>query len=138
MTKRFFISITAAVFFSSILILFSCKKEAGTGGQATIRGKVNANYYNFTFTSLIGTGYAPEKDIYIIYGDNYSFNDRTRTNFDGSYEFTHLRKGKYRIYVYSKDSTGTFPSGKCEVSATAEITKNNQVITLPDLIICEN
>jgi hypothetical protein len=138
MTKRIFISITSAVLISSILILYSCKKEAGTGGQASIRGKVYSNYYNKTFTTLIGAGYAPERDIYIIYGDNYSYNDRTRTNYDGSYEFKYLRKGMYKIYVYSSDSTGAFPSGMVEVSASTEITKNNQVITLPDLVICNN
>ena len=128
----------AVALFISMLILYSCKKEAGTGGQATIRGKVYANYYNKTFTALLGSDYAPERDIYIIYGDNYSYNDRLRTNYDGSYEFKYLRKGKYQIYVYSSDSTGTYLSGMYAVTANAEITKNNQVITLPDIVICSN
>jgi len=138
MTKRIFISIASVALFSSMMILFSCKKDAGSGGQATIRGKVYANYYNYTFTTLLGGGYAPERDIYIIYGNSYSYSDRLRTNYDGSYEFKYLRKGTYQIYVYSSDSTGIYLSGTYPVTASAEITKNNQVITLPDIVICSN
>ena len=65
------------------IILFSCSKEPGQGGSSTIKGKVYAKYYDKTFTVLQGEGYMPELDVYIIYGNDASFSDRTRTNYDG-------------------------------------------------------
>jgi len=126
----------------SITLLFTnCKKEEGEGGKATIRGKVFAKYYNKTFTNLISTGYEPEYDVYIVYGNNESFNDRTRTNYDGTFEFDFLRPGKYTVYVYSKDSTQsvyTIPSGEYPVISEAEIGKKDKEVVLPDLVIFDN
>ena len=117
------------------ILFISCSKEPGVGGNASIHGKVYAKYYNNYFTLYIGEGYAAEKDVYIIYGDNTSFGDRTRTNYDGSYEFKYLRKGKYKVYTYSKDSTLIIPSGSYAVIAEGEITSNKQNLELPDLKI---
>ncbi|MDD5571343.1 MAG: hypothetical protein PHD97_09355 [Bacteroidales bacterium] len=118
-------------------VFVSCKKEPGDGGNASIRGKVYAKYYDKYFNNLLGEGYAPEKDIYIIYGDEPTFSDRTRTNYDGTYEFKYLRKGKYKIYVYSLDSTVITYSDYHAVSVEAEITKNKQTIEVPDLVIID-
>ncbi len=117
------------------IILFSCSKEPGQGGSSTIKGKVYAKYYDKTFTVLQGEGYMPELDVYIIYGNDASFSDRTRTNYDGIYEFKYLRKGDYRVYVYSKDSTLTIPSGLYPVIADVKITENDQTVEVPNLNI---
>ncbi|MBI5540392.1 MAG: hypothetical protein HY951_10070 [Bacteroidia bacterium] len=119
----------------TMVVLSSCSKKPGEGGSSNIKGKVYAKYYNKTFTLLEGQGYAPDKDIYIIYGDEASYGDRTRTNYDGTYEFQFLRKGKYRIYVYSKDSTLTIPSGVNSIITDVEITGNRQTVIVPDLKI---
>lgn len=82
----------------------SCKKQPGIGGEASIKGKVYARKYNTTFTALLSQGYVPDADVYIIFGDDLTYGERIRTNYNGEFEFPHLYKGDYTIYVYSKDS----------------------------------
>src|SRR4051812_30437130 len=97
--------LTATISVALCLILISCKKEAGEGGQATITGKVYVRQYNKTFTTFIGEYYAQGEDVYIIYGNETAVGNRVRTNYDGTYQFSFLRKGSYKVYAYSKDST---------------------------------
>ncbi|HRS54800.1 MAG TPA: hypothetical protein P5250_08860 [Bacteroidales bacterium] len=118
-----------------LIIINSCQKEAGEGGQATIYGKVYVKDYNNNFTILKGEYYAPDKDVYIIYGNNRTYNDRTKTSYDGTYQFSNLRKGKYKIYVYSKDSTATSPAGIIPIIKEVEITKRHEEYNVPDIII---
>jgi hypothetical protein len=116
--------------------LFSgCKKEEGEGGRASIKGKIYARYYNNAFTVLLSQGYVTEEDVYIIYGDNPSSGNRTRTSYDGSFEFNYLQKGKYRILVYSKDSTLQAIPNKIPVLADVEITERKQVVALQDIVV---
>ena len=100
MKSNILIVLLVAVLFSS------CKKEAGEGGRATITGKVYAEYWDKTYTIKGDSGYAPDVDVYIIYGDNVSYGNRIKANYDGTYEFKYLQKGDYKVFVYSKDSTG--------------------------------
>lgn len=118
-----------------IIINNSCSKEPGVGGNASIHGKVYAKYYDKYFTVLQGEGYAADKEVYIIYGDDLSYGDKVNTNYDGTYEFKYLRKGKYKVITYSKDSTLTIPSGNYAVIVEGEISSNKQSLNLPDLII---
>ena len=97
---------TILVGFGLVLFFGSCKKEAGEGGRATIRGKVYAEYWDKTYTIKADSGYAPDVDVYIIYGDEPTYGNRTKASYDGTYEFKYLQKGDYKIYAYSKDSTG--------------------------------
>jgi hypothetical protein len=41
------------------------------------------------------------EDVFIIYGDNISPDDRVQTNYDGEYEFMFLRPGKYTKSIHS-------------------------------------
>lgn len=125
----------ATLFIIAMFLLVSCTKEAGIGGSSTIRGRVYAKYYDKTFTILNGEDYAPEQDVYIIYGDGASYDDRVRTNYDGTFEFNSLEKGDYTVYVYSKDSTLTIPSGVYPVFRKVEITKNHTTYQLPEITI---
>jgi hypothetical protein len=115
--------------------ILSCSKEEGEGGRASIQGHVFANDYNASFTQLLGSYYAPEEDVYIIYGDNEFYDDKVKTDPSGLFEFKHLRKGNYTIFVYSKDSTGTISSGVEAVTIDAEIKDKEEVIQLPDFKI---
>lgn len=116
-----------------VLLVSSCKNGPGPGGQASISGKVHADNYNSTCTLLLGSYYAPDEDVYIIYGDDPSYGDHVKTSFDGTYMFNYLRPGKYTIYVYSKDCSA--PSGKTAVTATVEITERKQAVALDDINI---
>lgn len=85
----------------------ACKKPAGEGGNSTIKGNVYTKNYNSNFSTLLGKYPGADVDVYIIYGDEATFGERTRSGPDGVFEFKYLRKGKYKIYVYSIDSIAT-------------------------------
>jgi hypothetical protein len=120
------------------IIAASCSKEPGDGGSSKITGKVYIREYNPNFTFLIAEYWAADMDVYIIYGDGVTSNDRLRTGPDGDFEFPYLRPGKYRIYVYSADSTMTSPSGNIAVYRDAEITKNKQSVDAGTIVVLKN
>lgn len=103
-------------FLSVIVVLIAisgtaCKKEAGEGGNSSIYGQIWVRDYNINFSWLNGEYPGYDEDVYIIYGNELTYGDRTRSGPDGMFEFKYLRKGNYRIYVYSADSTMNSVSG---------------------------
>jgi hypothetical protein len=95
--------------FLTISLLAGCKKEEGEGGLATIVGVVQtdirlvpSNPATFQYSRA-----GVDEEVYIIYGDNVGPDDRVWTNYKGEFEFRNLRPGKYKIYVYSRDTTGS-------------------------------
>lgn len=127
--KKYLLLVLAAILWTS------CAKIEGEGGSSSIRGKVFGHYYNNSFTAYFGSQFVPDEDVYIIYGEDFTFSDRIRTSYDGSFEFKYLQKGNYKIFVYSKDSTLTYPSQKIAVLQNVEISKNNEIIELEHFII---
>ncbi|MES2285334.1 MAG: hypothetical protein V4547_06560 [Bacteroidota bacterium] len=132
------------LFSIGFLLLFnSCKKEAGEGGTSSIKGKVYAKYYNKNFTVLADSAYAPDIDIYIIYGDDFSYGERKRTSYNGTYEFKFLQKGSYKIFAYSRDSTGAYRNlvnqyaNDLAVIKEVEITKNKQTVEVLDINVLQ-
>jgi hypothetical protein len=83
--------------------LSSCTKEEGEGGDSTITGKIWVKHYNPYTSSMRGEYWGAYRDVYIIYGDNESYGERTETNPEGAFEFRNLRPGNYKIYTYSKN-----------------------------------
>lgn len=111
----------------------SCQQPEGEGGTATISGKVYAFNYNNSGV-LQEEFYAPDEEVYIIYGEGDNFyDDSYNTTFDGSYRFQYLRPGTYTVFVYS--DCVSCPSGTEAISQTVEITGSNQDIVLDDLEI---
>ncbi len=131
MKKLIYILTAVSVFIS----FSSCEKKEGTGGTSTIQGKVKVKDYNGNFTYLVGEFYSGDEDVYIIYGDDEVFGDRTRTNYDGTYQFKYLREGNYRIFAYSKDSAGYPLDRKIAVIKEVKISEKNQVVEVEDIII---
>jgi len=114
-----------------LILLGSCKKEAGEGGNSAIQGKILERRYT-VFPSIFTDKPARDKDVFIIYGDdNTSIDDRTRTSFDGTYKFEFLRKGKYKIFVYTEDTVLTNFGNDKEIIIQTEITKNRSEVNLP-------
>lgn len=118
-----------------ITLISSCKKPAGEGGKASIKGTLWIEDWNSSFTIKNSEYAAYDEDVYIIYGDDVSYSDKTKSNYNGEYEFKYLRKGKYKIYVYSKDKTLTSPSGEVSVVKEVEITNKKGATTVDQITI---
>jgi hypothetical protein len=112
--------------FTSVLFQ-SCEKDAGEGGNSSIRGYVHVTDYNSTFLVVQGEYPGANEYVYIIYGNEVSYGDRIRTSPDGTFEFNYLREGKYTVYVYQDDTT---LSGQSVVARNVEVTKKKQTVDL--------
>ena len=64
---------------------------------------------------------APDEDVYIVYGDHISPDDKVVTNYDGEFEFLSLREGAYTVYVYSKDTLGAAADNPDIMEVKAEV-----------------
>lgn len=142
-------SIHSFIYFSVFflfIVLQSCKKEEGIGGTSTITGKVIVHDFDAGFQEASPREIYPAKNekSFIIYGeDGTTYNDDFNTSFDGTYEFKYLQKGKYRIFAYSKDSTGAkttgiFSNQDIPVIVNVEIKSNGSNVVAPDIIILDN
>lgn len=131
--KSIFKSLTVLIVI--VLIISSCKKPAGEGGKSSIKGSIWVEDWNSGFTVKNSEYAGYDEDVYIIYGDDVSYGDKTKANYNGEYEFKYLRKGKYKIYVYSKDKTLTSPSGEISIVKEVEITEKKGVKTVDQIII---
>jgi hypothetical protein len=133
--------ITLKLSFFSLIIVFlasSCEKDPGEGGNSAITGKVYIREYNKSFTTVVAEYYAPDEDVYIIYGDGTSSDNDLKTGPNGDFIFRYLRPGKYTLYAYSADSAGTSASGTIPVYLDVEITKKKQTIDAGTIIILKN
>ncbi len=118
-----------------IALISSCKKIAGEGGNSSIKGKLWVEDWNSGFTIKNGEYAGYDEDVYIIYGDAVSYSDKTKTNYNGEFEFKYLRKGKYTVYVYSKDKSLLSKSGDISVVKDVEIAAKKQTITIDQITI---
>lgn len=126
-------SIVIKLLLATVFLSVGCARPEGEGGTSAIYGRVYAFDYNGS-GDLVGEYYAPDENVYIVYGDedNY-YDDSYETSFDGSFRFQYLTKGTYKIFVYS--DCDTCDSGVEAVTTTVEITENNQDVVLEDLQI---
>ena len=127
--------VTKGIIFLNIIVLislFSCKKGPGDGGRASIKGKVFTVNYNSSFTVPQDSGYLGAQKVYIIYGDETAVGDNQDTNNEGAFEFKFLRKGKYKVYVYTKTMANHIDSA---VVQDVEITEAKQIVEIPDFRI---
>ena len=63
------------------------------------------------------------------------FSDNTETHYDGTFRFLNLRKGFYKVYAYSDDTTGASASGKVPVIKSVEISNNGNTEEVPTIDI---
>ncbi len=118
-----------------VVNLMSCKKEAGEGGTSTIKGKIWVEDWNNAFTVKNGEYAGYDEDVYILYGDAVSYSEKTKANYNGEFEFKYLRKGKYKIYVYSKDNSLQSKSGDISIVKEVEITDKKQTKEVEQITI---
>ncbi len=127
--KKYFI---IACLVSFAIVYGSCKKAEGTGGRASIKGKVYAVNYSNSLIVPVDSGYIGGQKIYIIFGDETAVGANQDTNPDGSFEFQYLRKGKYKVYTFSKTTANHLDTAMIQA---AEITDKKQTVVLADFKI---
>jgi len=123
------------------MALVGCAKPEGEGGNASISGKVNLEFYNATFTIIGYDGPAQDYEVFIVYGDDFSFSDKITTDYEGEYEFKFLRPGEYTVYVYSKDDSfeainGQAPDDKVLIQ-NVTLSKGEELM-LEDFLVLDN
>ncbi|MCC6385277.1 MAG: hypothetical protein LC117_08750 [Bacteroidia bacterium] len=116
----------------TLFFLSACRKGPGEGGTSSIQGYLHVKDYNASQVILFGEYPGVDEWVYIIYGNDISYGDRVRTNYEGKFEFNYLRNGDYRVYAYSDDTT---LAGTRAVVKNVTITKKNEVVTIDSLII---
>ena len=125
-------------FISALMILPSCTKTPGEGGRASITGSVEiirrAQLNNPD--SNVDTIPATDEEVFIIYGQNTSPDDRVFTNADGEYSFNWLRTGDYTIYVYSEDTAAVAnPLPRIAISTSVSIEDRKEIVEVETITI---
>lgn len=119
-----------------MVFLSACEKPAGQGGDATIKGKIWVEDWDANFNLLKYEFPGADEDVYIIYGDEVNYGDKISANNNGDFEFKYLRKGKYKVYVYSdQKQSGTTPASKVAIVIDVEISSKKQVFDIGTITI---
>lgn len=115
----------------TILGISSCAKEPGTGGLATIRGKVKAYDVNL-FGDKVDSAYLADLKVFISYGDHTWVDNDVRTSYTGEFAFEWLQKGDYTIWTVN-DCNGC-PLDKKADTLRVQIDKKRETVEVRDLI----
>ena len=130
------------LFFALALLVLACKKLPGDGGNSSIVGriKVETRLVISNPNTAQDTLDAADEDVFILYGDHISPDDKVVTNYEGEFEFRNLRPGEYTIYVYSKDTSGTgqILSNKMPIINKVTITGKKETKSLDNIFIYDN
>jgi hypothetical protein len=106
-------------------------------GTAMIKGRVKVTDYvdTSTWPNLVieKTYYGTEQEVYLTYGDHTFYDERIRTQFDGTFEFGGLIPGDYLVFLYSDDVRGE--SDKVALKFEVSITGLEQVVDLGEIVI---
>ncbi len=125
-------TILNSLLFTITAVLAACEKEPGEGGRATVQGKVwGRDLDNDGF--LKTEGFLGDQRVYIgVDGEATSF-ETVRTSYDGSYSFPFLRKGDYKVWVFSRcDSCALEDTAYIQ---TATIDDRKETVTLADFTV---
>lgn len=115
------------------LLFIACNKYEGTGGGATIEGRMFEVPTNSVGTAL-DTFPLIKEDVYIIYGTESSFyDDNIETSYDGTFRFNQLRKGDYKIFVYEKNVS--LPEQKDPLFISVTISDKKETVDLGDIYV---
>jgi hypothetical protein len=105
-------------------------------GTAKIKGRVKViDYLEASLPNLVveKSYYVAEQEVYLTYGDHSYYDERIRTQYDGTFEFGKLIPGDYLVFLYSDDVSGE--SDKVAVKLEVKITSLEQVVDLGEIVI---
>lgn len=128
--------IQGLILFAFIFVgIVACDKVEGPGGYSTVYGRVKVLDYNSELTNFLGTYYAFDEDVYLMYGNDSIPSDDVKTSYNGYYRFEYLQPGSYTVYVISEDTTGLSESGHFPVMKEILIPENGDEIEVPEIVI---
>ncbi len=79
----------------------------------------------------IHSGPFANEDVFIIYGDIDDIQDNSvSTNYDGTFKFNNLRKGKYKVFAYNEDESQNEPLVPVFVEVTIGGNENVDIGTI--------
>lgn len=105
-------------------------------GTATIKGRVKViDYLEASLPNLVieRSYYGVEQEVYLTYGAHTYYDERIRTQHDGTFEFGKLIPGDYLVFLYSDDLTGE--SDKVAVKLEVKITSLEELVDLGEIVI---
>lgn len=109
-------------------------------GAAVIKGVVRViNYVDESrWPNLVREyeDFAHEQEVYLTYGNHTFYDERTRTQHDGSFEFRNLIPGKYLVVLYSEDVTRVVEHVVLKYEVAVD--RFDQVVDLGTITIEEN
>jgi len=76
--------------------------------------------------------------VFICYGNAELASNNIRTSYDGSFDFQYLRKGHYKVFALSRDTSDHINSGVNKVNpiiTEIDITSNKQVVDLGNITV---
>ncbi|MBN2236398.1 MAG: hypothetical protein JW729_02490 [Bacteroidales bacterium] len=109
-----------------VLFTFSCTKTEGYGGRASISGTIVEQVYNDDFSLLIDEKKAMDEDVFIIFDNHETVNDKVVTNYEGKFAFEQLFPGNYKIYFYTQDPNSAYQND-IELLIDVDLAKNEQL-----------
>ena len=132
-------NIVSKLLLSLIIIIgfYSCEKPEGIGGNAEIKGMVTIRLYDPDFKVLQAAYPAANENVYIIYGDESTVSDNTKTSYSGDFSFPYLREGNYSVFAYSESSLSNSPSGKVPTEKKVTLSSNKDKYDVGEIIIYE-
>ncbi len=106
----------------------ACKKTPGQGGNARIKGIFWERKYDPFFSYVQARYPSVNRTVYLFFGDETSPGTTVNTNSKGEFEFQYLRKGKYKVVVYSRQNqtTSTTPN-VIPLEYFVDLTKRKQI-----------
>lgn len=123
--------------FLFILVMAACTKGPGTGGRASIKGKVYARNYSNSFV-LNDSGYIGGQKVYLKYGDLEGVGDDVDTDNEGVYLFPYLRPGDYTVYVFTENLANNTLDSAVVKKVTIKGRKEELVVPQFDIITFKN
>ncbi len=114
------------------LLAAACTKGEGTGGTASIQGRVYKVMHYDDCSLTVDTFPAAKEDVFIVYGDDPAFGDDVETGEDGFFRFRYLNPGTYTVYAYSEYANGCREAVKRTVSLKRSCTATPDDIYIHD------
>jgi len=106
--------------------LYKCKALKYNDGSSMIIGKILLKEYDEDFTFLQRIVPAADENVFILNSYEDYVSDDVSSSFDGSFRFTNLLQGTYKIVIYTEDSTKSIVGNRDTVMRTAQVV-NGQI-----------